>query len=64
MTNSGKSQIPPIELTINEEFEIERHLRLIEEISDLKVLQNMAKLLLRSWMAQRAATRWAIKTKF
>jgi hypothetical protein len=46
---------------VAEEFEIERHSRLIDEISDAKTLQNMAKLLLKSWMMQKAATRWVIK---
>ena len=62
MTSSNPDEtFQPIKLTVAEEFEIERHSRLIDEISDAKTLQNMAKLLLKSWMMQKAASRWVIK---
>lgn len=42
-------------------FELERHGRLLDEITDVQTLQSMAKLLLRSWYAQKAATAWAMR---
>jgi 3-methyladenine DNA glycosylase AlkC len=50
-----------MELTPAQAFEVERHSRLLDEISDAKTLRNMAKLLLQSWYAQKAATAWAIR---
>ena len=50
-----------MELTPAQAFEVERHSRLLDEITDAKTLRNMAKLLLQSWYAQKAATAWAIR---
>jgi hypothetical protein len=50
-----------MELTLAQAFEVERHSRLLDEITDAKTLRNMAKLLLQSWCAQKAATAWAIR---
>ena len=50
-----------MELSTSQAFEIERHSRLLDEISDVQTLRNFAKLLLQSWYAQKAATAWAIR---
>jgi hypothetical protein len=50
-----------MELTPAQAFEVERHGRLLDEISDAPTLRNLAKLLLQSWYAQKAATAWAIR---
>jgi hypothetical protein len=50
-----------IELSAAQAFEVERHSRLLDEISDVQTLRNFAKLLLQSWYAQKAATAWAIR---
>jgi len=50
-----------MELSAAQAFEVERHSRLLDEISDVQTLRNFAKLLLQSWYAQKAATAWAIR---
>ena len=50
-----------MELTPAQAFEVERHSRLLDEITDAPTLRNLAKLLLQSWYAQKAATAWAIR---
>lgn len=50
-----------LNLTPEQKFEIERHNRLLDSINDVTTLRNMAKLLLQSWMCQKAATAWALK---
>jgi len=50
-----------MELSTAQAFEVERHSRLLDEISDVQTLRNFAKLLLQSWYAQKAATAWAIR---
>lgn len=50
-----------MDLTIAQQFEIERHSRLLDEIQDVETLRNLAKLLLQSWHAQKAATAWVLR---
>lgn len=50
-----------MELTPAQAFEIERHNRLLDDITCPDTLRNMAKLLLSSWIHQRAATAWAMR---
>jgi hypothetical protein len=50
-----------MELTTAQCFEIERHNRLIDATDDLQTLRNLAKLLLRSWYSQKAATAWVMR---
>jgi hypothetical protein len=50
-----------MELSPAQLFEVERHSRLLDEVDDLLSLRNLAKLLLQSWYAQKAATAWAIR---
>ncbi|MBU6251206.1 MAG: hypothetical protein KGO47_08585 [Cyanobacteria bacterium REEB417] len=60
---TGQLAADPIgmELTPEQAFEIERHSRLLDDISDVQTLRNMAKLLLRAWIHQRAATAWVMR---
>jgi hypothetical protein len=50
----------PIQLSVGQQFEIERHSRLLDEVDDVATLRNLAKMLLQSWIMQQAATKWAI----
>jgi hypothetical protein len=51
----------PLELSTEQQFEIARHSRLLDEIQDVPTLQNMCKLLLENWLAQKAATAWVMR---
>lgn len=51
----------PIELTLNQKFEIERFNRAIDTTADLGQLRDIAKQLLQAWHTQKAATNWAIR---
>jgi hypothetical protein len=51
----------PIELTLNQQFEIERFNRVIDTTADLAQLRDIAKQLLQAWHTQKAATNWAIR---
>ena len=50
----------PIELTVSQQFEIERFNRAIEATADTEQLRSLAKQLLQAWQTQKAATTWAI----
>jgi hypothetical protein len=50
-----------MELSMAQLFELERHGRLLDELEDIETLRSMAKLLLRSWYAQKAATAWVMR---
>ena len=50
-----------MELSAAQAFEIERIGRLLDEVDDVLSLRNLAKLLLQSWYAQKAATAWAMR---
>ena len=51
----------PIELTLNQQFEIERFNRAIDTTADLAQLRDIAKQLLQAWHTQKAATNWAMR---
>ena len=50
----------PIELSVGQQFEIERFNRAIDATADPDQLRNLAKQLLQAWHTQKAATTWAI----
>jgi hypothetical protein len=50
----------PIDLSIAQQFEIERFNRVIDASVDPAELQQLAKQLLQAWHTQKAATNWAI----
>jgi hypothetical protein len=49
-----------IELTIGQQFEIERLNRVIDATADPEQLRQLAKQLLQAWHTQKAATNWMI----
>jgi hypothetical protein len=49
-----------IELTIGQQFEIERFNRVIDATADPAQLRAVAKQLLQAWHTQKAATNWVI----
>ncbi len=51
----------PLALTDSQNFEIERFSRVIDTTHDVAALKNIASQLLKAWMAQKAATVWAMK---
>ena len=51
----------PLALTTSQKFEIERFSRAIDATDDVAALKSIANQLLRAWMAQKAATVWAMK---
>jgi hypothetical protein len=56
-----ETQPTGMDLSMAQRFELERHGRLLDELNDLETLRSMAKLLLRSWYAQKAATEWVMR---
>lgn len=50
-----------IELTIGQQFELERFSRAIDATADADQLRLLAKQLLQAWHTQKAATTWAIQ---
>ena len=50
------------ELTIGQQFEVERFSRAIDATSDPAQLKGLAKQLLQAWQTQKAATEW-VKTQ-
>jgi hypothetical protein len=51
----------PMALSMAQEFELERMTRTIDGTSDPETLRNLAKLLLKSWHTQKAATEWMMR---
>ena len=51
----------PMQLSLDQKFEIERMKRIIESEQDPVELQSIAKQLLEVWQSQRAATRWVVR---
>ena len=51
----------PLELSAEQQFEIERHSRLLDQIEDVPTLRNMCKVLLQNWLTQKAATLCVIR---
>lgn len=50
----------PMQLSVGQQFEIERLNRLLDEVDDAKTLRNLAKQLLHLWVGQKAATEWVM----
>jgi hypothetical protein len=54
-----QSDLPPgVELSIGQQFEIERFTRAIDTTADPEQLRHLAKQLLQAWHTQKAATQW------
>lgn len=49
-----------MELSIGQQFEIERLSRAIDATADPEALKTIAKQLLQAWQTQKAATNWVI----
>ncbi|MFM9089841.1 MAG: hypothetical protein ACKOPT_17270 [Cyanobium sp.] len=49
-----------MELTVGQQFEIERLSRAIDATADPEALKAIAKQLLQAWQTQKAATNWVI----
>lgn len=66
----GLGYLPPIlelgvkvmsaELSIGQQFEIERFNRAIDATADAEQLKALAKQLLQAWQTQKAATQWVL----
>ncbi len=50
-----------IELSVGQQFEIERFNRVIDATADASQLRDLAKQLLQAWHTQRAATTWVMQ---
>ncbi|QVL54151.1 MAG: hypothetical protein KFB97_07625 [Cyanobium sp. M30B3] len=50
-----------IELSVGQQFEIERFSRAIDANTDADQLRRLAKQLLQAWHTQKAATNWMIQ---
>ena len=50
-----------IELSMGQQFEIERFNRVIDATADASQLRDLAKQLLQAWHTQRAATTWVMQ---
>lgn len=53
--------IDPIELSISQQFELERMERAIDSAEDVEVLRELAKQAFRAWMVQKASCIWVMK---
>jgi hypothetical protein len=51
-------------LTLEQAFEVERHMHLLDDISDVTTLQNLSKQFLALWMQEKAATAWAMRQQW
>ena len=54
----------PIELTLNQSFEVERLKREIDAQTDAEALRHLATDLLKAWFSEQANTHQAIKAQF
>ena len=54
----------PMALTLEQAFEVERHMHLLDDISDVTTLQNLSKQFLALWMQEKAATAWAMRQQW
>lgn len=55
------SMSAPIELSVGQQFEIERFNRALDATADADQLRALAKQLLHAWQTQKAATNWVIQ---
>jgi hypothetical protein len=51
----------PLALTLNQQFELERMYRTIDETNDMEALRGLAKQLVQAWYGQKAATAWVMR---
>jgi len=51
---------PQADLSIGQQFEIERFNRAIDATADPEQLRHLAKQLLQAWQTQKAATQWVV----
>jgi len=51
---------PKVDLSIGQQFEIERFNRAIDATADPEQLRHLAKQLLQAWQTQKAATQWVV----
>lgn len=51
----------PIELSLGQQFDIERFNRALDSTADPSQLRAIAKQLLQAWHTQKAATNWVIR---
>jgi hypothetical protein len=51
----------PIQLSTESQFDLARQSVLLDETEDIETSRNLCKLLFKSWMAQKAATLWAMR---
>lgn len=54
----------PIELSLGQQFEIERMTRAIDNTTEIETLWAITKQLLQAWQVQRAAANWVIRQQF
>ena len=52
---------PAMQLTLAQQFDLERMGRTIDGTSDVVELRKLAKMLLQAWQTQKAATQWMIR---
>lgn len=50
-----------IELTVGQQFEMERFNRALDATTDPDQLRSLAKQLMQAWQAQKAATKWVVE---
>jgi hypothetical protein len=58
---TARSGCEVLELSVAQQFEIERFNRAIEATADADALRSLAKQLLQAWHTQQAATNWMIQ---
>ncbi len=51
----------PLNLSLGQQFELERMTRAIDATAEVEVLQRVAKELLQAWHSQKAATQWVMR---
>jgi hypothetical protein len=51
----------PLQLGLQQRFELERMSRLVDDLDDVPTLRNLCKLTLESWYTQKAATAWVMR---
>jgi hypothetical protein len=55
------SDIEPIEITLPQQFELDKMNRTIDACQSVEDLRKLARLFAQAWMNQKAATAWALK---
>ncbi len=50
-----------IELTVGQQFEMERFNRALDATTDPDQLRSLAKQLMQAWQTQKAATKWIVE---